>query len=278
MRIPDRITILGKWCLYRLAGQPTNVEFRQLMRFFVSPNYAKRGFKFIKKITEANGDHLEIQFHTLTDPLYWPRQCGLDALSMIVSEQFDPHDWHYYRVPQTEIAPTDTVLDCGASEGLFALIAARICSKVYAVEPLPVFQHAMQLTFKNILNVRLLPCAVGRQPGTVHFSPSGIKSHLTLGRGVEVKMETLDAIFHERGVRIDYLKADLEGAELEMLAGARKLIRAYTPKIAITTYHQPHHAKAIQSFLGTLEPRYRFKVKGLTARGAPVMLHAWVEK
>ena len=98
-----------------------------------------------------------------------------------------------------------------------------------------------------------------------------------MGDGIPVQARTVDSLFADRNLPLTYIKADLEGAELRMLAGAERTIRLNKPRIAITTYHEAHHADAITAFLRRIDPAYRILTKGIEHRaGAPVMLHAWV--
>ena len=45
---------------------------------------------------------------------------------------------------------------------------------------------------------------------------------------------------------IDYLKADVEGFEIDLLEGARGLIARDAPRIAITVYHRANDWRAIR--------------------------------
>jgi predicted LPLAT superfamily acyltransferase len=92
-----------------------------------------------------------------------------------------------------------------------------------------------------------------------------------------VRIDTVDNLFFKRGIKIDYIKADLEGYEVEMLRGASKTIKSFSPKIAITTYHRYDHADKIVRLLKDINPKYKIKLKGLHANGTYVMLHAWTD-
>jgi hypothetical protein len=135
----------------------------------------------------------------------------------------------------------------------------------------------MNKTFEGNARVEVVPVALSDADGTAFLSDSGIVSSLSdNSSGTPVRVTTLDRFLQGRAV--NYIKADLEGYELEMLKGACDTIRTYGPKLAITTYHRGDHAEAIESYLRSLNGRYRIKVKGVEERvGAPVMLHAWLE-
>jgi len=89
-------------------------------------------------------------------------------------------------------------------------------------------------------------------------------------------VETLDAASAQLSLPFNFIKADLEGAELDFLDGAAETISAHRPRIAITTYHDPTHAEEIAKRLRRINPAYRIRWKGYARRHYPLMLHAWV--
>jgi len=226
---------------------------------------------------ERDGDFWRIYFHDIRDPLYWPAHFDLDWVYDFIDEQFDPQNWHQYEIEGTRVEPNDVVFDCGASEGLFSLRVASRCRKVIAFEPLPDFQAALVRTFANASNVEILPFAVGRDRGTVRFHPAAGGSVKSTEGGLMVQQRNLDQVVLDKAERIDFLKADIEGAEMEMLEGARETLIRDRPKIAITTYHRKGDSKLFAEFLQLLDVGYKTKTKGTNGCGEPVMLHAWVD-
>jgi hypothetical protein len=132
--------------------------------------------------------------------------------------------------------------------------------------------------FAGAPNVRVLPYALSDQAGRQRLRSGGLESRLDAAGDVEVPVETIDGLFHAKGIAVSYLKADLEGHDLAMLHGARRTIAQWSPRIAITTYHTPEHARLMMGFLHSVNPGYRFRTKGIESEhGTPLMLHAWVD-
>ncbi len=136
----------------------------------------------------------------------------------------------YERLPQFAPRAGGVVLDVGANIGLFSLRHARAGARVYAVEPHPeAFARLERNLAANGLGQRVtaLPCALGAAEGWARLR-GGRATPLTRvipDRSGAVRLRTLDALAAELGLaRIDLLKLDVEGAEVEVLRGARRVL------------------------------------------------------
>ncbi|MBI5236615.1 MAG: FkbM family methyltransferase [Deltaproteobacteria bacterium] len=269
-----RFKILVHW----LSGRRNGVGLPELASFLFGRTSGPKAKARITGIKESDGC-LAVSLSGLDRPLYYPLSFNISSLYQVIAEAFYA-DWHNYELPEesrTHLRPDDVVADCGAAEGLFSLMAAGRCKKVYAIEPLPAFVDSMRRTFNGIGNVELIEAGLADAPGKGFLGGADISSGITSSGAHPVRLETLDNIFYKRGLRLDYLKADLEGFEMKMLEGARETITADLPRMAITTYHDRTHAEAIRAFLKGINPAYNILVKGIEERaGCPVMLHAWV--
>ena len=167
-------------------------------------------------------------------------------------------------------------MDCGASEGLFSFLAAPVARQVYAIEPLPRFVQCLEKTFAAEPKVSLVHALLGETSGPAKITPGGVGTRASADGAVEVPMHTLDELFLERTPAVTYIKADLEGAELPMLRGAAGLIARHLPRLSLTTYHAAKDADQMQAWLQEASGgRYRFRRRGMTDGGFPVMLHVW---
>ncbi|MGB9878164.1 MAG: FkbM family methyltransferase, partial [bacterium] len=100
-----------------------------------------------------------------------------------------------------------------------------------------------------------------------------IRESLT-GAMEEVKAMRIDTIVEELGLgRVDFIKMDIEGAEVDALLGAERTITQFKPKLAICTYHRPTDPMEIRQILLKYNPNYKFKE---IERGEKV-LFAWDE-
>jgi FkbM family methyltransferase len=275
MALTRRLRIFSRW----LTGHRNGVSASDLVRFLTGPTCAAESREYIESVTE-HGDDVVVRLRGVQRPLHWPRGEALYPLYMVLAETLNPENWHYYEIAETRVTGDDIVADCGAAEGIFALLVQSRARCVYAIEPSPHWTASLERTFADATNVTVLPVAIGAAQGQAYLSGGALDSTVSAdGRsgGHAVTVETIDHLFADQDRALTYLKADLEGFELEMLEGARRTIARYRPKIAITTYHCADHAERIAAFLRDVEPRYRVRTKGIDAdTGSPVMLHAWV--
>ncbi|MDA1052534.1 MAG: FkbM family methyltransferase [Planctomycetota bacterium] len=139
------------------------------------------------------------------------------------------------RVLQSILAAGRTFVDIGTNKGYFALLAAKLLrgtGRVLAFEPEPnncrCIRHSVEAN--GYANVTLFELALSDQAGaaTLHLGEKSGWHTLLPGlpqrqQGtIDVQRRRLDAVFEESGIeRADVIKIDVEGAELQVLAGAR---------------------------------------------------------
>jgi len=232
--------------------------------------------RLIEEIDNVD-DYIKIKIRNREGFLFYHKSLPLHSLYQTLAEQLYEWHWHYYQIPQTKVAHDDIILDCGCAEGIFSFLNNKEAKHIYAFEPLPEYLEGLRKTFKNITNVTIINSALGDKHGTVYLKKAGIASSITLEKTeTEVNIDTIDHFCSTHNIKVSYIKADLEGYEMNLLQGASEIIKEYKPKIAITTYHKECHACEIMEYLKSNVPSYNIIVKGIeTVKGAPAMLHAW---
>ncbi|WP_159059379.1 FkbM family methyltransferase [Rhodopseudomonas palustris] len=159
-----------------------------------------------------------------------------------------------HRCLKALVDPGMTIADVGANVGMLTLSFARSVGaqgKVYAFEAEPEFQDLLEKSFalNGVPWVELQRRAAGRKAGTATFHVSPIAGHSSLydlpadeapaSKQITVEVVTLDEALAEVP-RVDLVKIDVEGAELEVLAGMQGLI-ARNPALAIVAEFGPSH-------------------------------------
>jgi FkbM family methyltransferase len=125
---------------------------------------------------------------------------------------------------------TKTFVDVGANIGWYTLLSAKRAKKVWAFEPESENFDLLEKSVKRngLTNVVLSQKCLSDSEGmiTLWLADDSANWHSTVRKrgsnSVEVPCTTLDSVFPNQS--IDLLKIDVEGAESQVLLGAKKLI------------------------------------------------------
>ena len=177
-----------------------------------------------------------------------------------------PYEWG-----DVGISEGDVVFDCGANLGVFSLLAAYRGADVYAFEPISAARAELRRTLdlnpelKN--RVHVVPAALSDTEGTAEFTVLDgtlVGSSMVLsqqGRKETARLTTVDAFCEAEGVSPDFIKADIEGAERQMMRGAVDTLARDAPKISICTYHFKDDAEVLRRIIKGANPVYRISEK-----------------
>jgi len=139
----------------------------------------------------------------------------------------------------------DLVFDIGAHVGDRVGSFRRLGARVVAIEPQPQLATTLKLLYGRDRNVIIEPVAVGRESGTVALklnvdNPTVSTASDAFVRAadgapgwenqawtetIDVPITTLDALIERHG-RPAFIKIDVEGFEVEVLAGLSRAVRA----------------------------------------------------
>jgi len=204
--------------------------------------------------------------HPTREEAYYAMEIG-DILYPGILNSYKYVDEGPYEWGNVEIKKGDVVFDCGANLGIFTILAAYRGAKVYAFEPIKAACVALEQTLE--LNptlkesVTIVPYALADHEGEAEFTVLDgtlVGSSMVLpnsGRKEVAKLTTIDQYSKENNIIPTFIKADIEGSERQMLAGARKTMKKYAPKIAICTYHFPDDKKVLKDLILTGNSDYK---------------------
>lgn len=181
-----------------------------------------------------------------------------------------------------------TVIDCGLFDGDTAILFLnhfKNVEKIYGFEPL--YEQFKTEPFATVINktdkVEIINSAVSNETGETSFCNEllgsrmvtekytsnlkeevSFKSFLNKKNGAytqKVKIDTIDNFAKTRNIKkIDFIKVDVEGADLKALQGAEKTILKDRPQISVAIYHSPFHFYEIPLYLGNLLTDYTFRL------------------
>ncbi|TMP33860.1 FkbM family methyltransferase [Pseudoalteromonas rubra] len=94
---------------------------------------------------------------------------------------------------------------------------------------------------------------------TLHFSSQGDQSKVCDASASNTNMMTVSKIDDVcYGIKPNFIKMDVEGAEIEALKGSSKIIADFQPNLAISVYHHPEHLWQIAELIEQLHQDYSF--------------------
>jgi FkbM family methyltransferase len=173
---------------------------------------------------------------------------------------------YFYTSPHANVCPEegDVVIDGGACTGDSALVfsnAVGATGRVIAFDP--VAEHC-SLIKHNVAefpyqNVTVVPAGLSNR--TVMAPPISINRCAPGFRvsSPEVPIRSLDSMVMAGDMdRVDFIKMDIEGSEIDALNGAVGTISRFKPKLAISLYHNPNDLFAIPLMVKEMCPTYRF--------------------
>jgi FkbM family methyltransferase len=179
----------------------------------------------------------------------------------------------YERVLQAEMTrelkPGGVFYDVGANVGFYSLLGSALIEpgRVFAFEPLPsnVAYLKRHLKLNKITNVEVLEIAISDKIGELPFLEEETRAMGRLGHGGKrlVWCSTLDSLLQEQRIPPpDFIKMDIEGAELHALNGAKDIFRKYRPILFLAT-----HGREVRQDCRRLLESWEYKIKLLTDSG-----------
>ena len=158
------------------------------------------------------------------------------------------------------------ILDCGANTGLVSLYLKKVFpgSRITAFEADPSICSVLQRNLQG-LGVDIIEAAVWTEDGTARFSQDGADGGKLLSTdevGVTVSTVDLRDYLHDR---IDFLKIDIEGAEIPVLQACDGHLDS-VQNIAVEYHDREGHDQQLDVLLDVLR-RNKFKYQVFSKQG-----------
>jgi FkbM family methyltransferase len=205
------------------------------------------------------------------------RAYGAFAIQTFVLEQYRHPD-----LPAANVRPGDHVVDGGAFWGDTALWLAEQCAPdgvvhAFEMDPAnhPVLEENLRENASTGARVRVRHEALWDRRERLGMRAAGAGSSVA-GGGEAAEATTLDALVEAGALeRVDFVKLDIEGAELRALMGSQGTIRRFRPRFAVAAYHHWEDLFELARWIAWVEPSYRFALTHQSLHQYDTVLFAW---
>ncbi|MDR0603823.1 MAG: FkbM family methyltransferase [Bacteroidales bacterium] len=189
--------------------------------------------------------------------------CIADVLSAMPIE--GPYQYH-----KVFLNEGDVIIDAGANVGMFSLFAAKYYNcQCHAFEPsrfvIPTLEKNIQTNMLSN-NITIYPLGLSDKNDEVTFTIThdniGGSTFMCSLSTENIETETIHCISldfwaDENHIsKIDFIKADIEGAERLLLRGATNVLKRMQPKLSICTYHLPDDKQVLEKIIKDANPNY----------------------
>jgi len=188
---------------------------------------------------------------------------------------------YFFEEETISIMPTegDFVIDGGACLGDTAIVFGNAVGKpgkVFAFDPV---ENHLEVLMHNArqnpdCNIQAMP--FGLSDADVECAPIKLETYSPgfSSRNQLVPLRALDSLIIGGEIpRIDFLKLDIEGAEMSALRGAIGSIRKFRPKLAISLYHKPSDIFEIPLYIAKEFPFYSMYIDHYTIHNEETVLY-----
>ena len=202
--------------------------------------------------------------------------CPINKEDLIVMSRHEDEIIDHFNTKQG-----DTVVDIGAHMGKYTLIASMCVGangKVIAIEAHPGNYEMLNRNIKlnGLTNVTTLNFAVYSKEGKIKLYMPGEKSNRTIyntlistratdeEKFVEVNADTLDDLLQNNEIscaNVNWIKIDVEGAELEVLKGAHNIMSNSKNITLLIEVHDIENGKNVYKPIMDLMEKYNFEIE-----------------
>lgn len=161
-----------------------------------------------------------------------------------------------------KLTPTENYLDLGAFNGdtvLDFIKRAKSWNGITALEPDARNFKRLKAVADEFYGISCFNLAVSNCCKQVHFSSRGGRNGRMSDKGAVIDAVSVDSLNRP----FSLIKADVEGAELDMLSGAVNTIKKFRPKMLISAYHRSEDIFTLPLKVLEIEPAYKIYMRHL---------------
>lgn len=177
--------------------------------------------------------------------------------------QLSPYGQYFH--PQVSPQDGDIIIDGGAYTGdtANAFMAHAQCRHIISFEPSSnSFNALLENTSNSSSQVTCINKGLWSKSTTLSFAQfedSPVGNHIAEYGETNIQTTSIDQIVSELYLpKIDLIKLDIEGGEMEALIGAQQSIKKFRPKLQISLYHNMNDLWELPLFINKLRLNYKF--------------------
>lgn len=173
----------------------------------------------------------------------------------------------------------DFVVDAGACLGDTSVVFGKAVGpegKVFAFDPVENHLEVLEHNIRQNPDCDIQAIPFGLSDKDVICPPIRLNGYSPGFNSCNkiVPIRALDSLALEGVIqKVDFLKMDIEGAELSALRGAAGCIRKYRPRLAISLYHKPNDIFDIPKYLNQEFPFYEMHIGHYTIHNEETVLY-----
>ena len=173
----------------------------------------------------------------------------------------------YFDETVIRLGSSEVFFDCGGFDGDSAQNFLNFCGNkfksIHIFEPDKKLLEKAKAKLAQHQNIFYNELGIFNQTTTLTFDTTGGWDGAISAHGNStIKTIALDE--YETGIVPTYIKLDIEGVEIEALAGAQNTIKRNRPKLAIASYHFPRHLWEVPLSVLKLNPEYDLFIRHYT--------------
>jgi len=220
----------------------------------------------IKQNVKILKDHLS---KTIYEQLYNKRRNKENFVDLIFASQIFNSEQYLDYIKRDKIY---TAFDAGVHDGYSSLQFLRKFNNIKMLYGFDLFDVALKSgKYVKDLNesgkFRMVLGALQRYQNLDtfaefnHKNPSASKIVSNAERvGHKIRSICIDQYCNDNNIKFDFIKFDIEGAEMDALVGAKGSLTAFRPQIAVSIYHSKYDFIKIPAFLNEVLKNYSFYV------------------
>lgn len=288
---PEEIINLENYIVFITARHCSNQIRRQLEKMDIM------SYSFDNFIVKSRYDEFkDIHDNILND--YKTKEVYISILtSMVTGESKYCEEImegnSFYALPKFSNTGNEVFVDAGAYVGdtveQFIWNNIGQFKKIYAFEPGHKQFNAMKLRINRLISewalnedkINCIQAGLGsKSEESLYFENDEMPlCNNIYNKGINSKVKKIqiysldDYIKHEK---VTFIKSDIEGFELELLKGSKRIISLYKPKLAISIYHKPDDLIEIIKYLKCLVPEYKFDLRHHAPTLVDTVLYCWI--